>query len=144
MRFNDAQMRFLKRLLIARVATCGSNCMPHVSPVYFSNTRSSIFFAIEKNTQKYSDLVSNPHAALVLDEFQAHWLRGSGAPDSVEKAVVIQGPAKIFGNVDRSYSFMYRKLFEKYPDYRREGWKKGESPIVNVEARKITSWGLVR
>lgn len=96
---------------------------------------------------KYRDLRENPVASTVVDDFEANWLKepeDKGAHwKTKQRAVIIRGKVSIFqdGN-DQYYVGMYRSLFEKYPDYRAQGWQRGEYPIIQVSAEKITSWGL--
>jgi uncharacterized protein len=135
------ELAFLSRSYIARVATAGKALHPHVSPVYFANSSDSIFFATEKDTRKFKDLMENAFASVVVDDYDADWMHGRSGIETVTHAVVVSGKAKIFfrGN---TYHKMYQRLFEKYPDYRAEAWKEGASPIVRLSAHRALSWGL--
>ena len=141
MKFDSKQLAFLSKNYIARVASCGKDMHPHVSPVYFANNADSIFFATEKDTKKFKDISENASAGVVVDDFDADWLHNKKSANTVEHAVVVSGRAMIF-NRGSEYHEMYSKLFEKYPDYREENWKEGASPIIRVRAERITSWGL--
>ena len=145
--FSSEQMSFLRRTYIARVATSSSKCVPHATPVYFANDSTSIFFATERSTRKLKDVLTNPVASAVVDEFKADWVNDAESSGLVwkteERAVVINGRALVHSDGETpTYGAMYDALFEKYPDYRAQGWKKGESPIIQVMAERIHSWGI--
>ncbi|MHB8701691.1 MAG: pyridoxamine 5'-phosphate oxidase family protein [Nitrososphaerales archaeon] len=144
MRFTKKHLAFLRRNYVARIATSSGKSEPHISPIYFANDNDSVFFATETSTMKFKNLVENPVAALVVDEFDARWLHEKKSDTSTtEKALVVRGKAEIFvDGEDARYTAMYRKLFEKYPDYRNQNWRKGESPIIKVRANRISSWGI--
>ena len=139
----DKETRFLESRYVARIATCSSSAVPHVSPIYFANDTAAIFFVTEYGTRKFKDISENKRVSLVVDEFDADWLHGiSGGTETREKAVVIQGIAEIQteGNV---YVQMYQKLLEKYPDYKSDkNWKPGELPIIRVRINNVVTWGL--
>lgn len=141
MKFDPKQLAFLSKNYVARVATCGKGMRPHVSPVYFANDSDSIFFATEKDTNKFKDISENARASIVVDDFDADWLHNRKGTNTVERAVVVNGRARIFESGD-GYHSMYSKLFEKYPDYKEENWEEGVSPIIQVAATRVTSWGL--
>jgi len=141
--FLKQEMEFLRSNYIARIATCGHDLSPHVTPIYFANDRASIFFATEKNTKKYEDIMQNERVSLVVDIFDAEWLHGDkNGSKTTEKAVLVHGVALPISK-GKTYNLMYGKLLDKYPDYRTsENWEKGELPIMRVAVRKITSWGF--
>lgn len=143
--FNRNQISFLNSSYVARIATSTKKGEPYVSPIYFANDNNSIFFATESSTIKFKLISINPQVAIVVDSFDASWLHTKTPKDisTKERAIVIRGKAKIFADgKSREYAAMYHRLFKKYPDYREQAWKKGESPIVKVTPQKVTSWGL--
>jgi nitroimidazol reductase NimA-like FMN-containing flavoprotein (pyridoxamine 5'-phosphate oxidase superfamily) len=142
--FDRNVISFLDSSFIARIATSNSQGEPYISPIYFANDKNAIFFATETSTMKYKLISVNPRVAIVIDTFDASWLHSDNKKISTkERAVVIRGNAKIFTDGEsKEYSVMYQRLFDKYPDYREQGWKKGESPIVKVIPKKVISWGI--
>jgi len=141
--FSKNEMEFLKSTYIARIATCSKDLIPHVTPIYFANDRLSLFFATEKRTKKFSDIVENSHVSLVVDVFDADWLHDSKTGTRTnEKAIVISGIASIRSKGPLYYK-MYKTLFQKYPDYRTtEKWQVGDLPIIRISVRNVISWGL--
>jgi nitroimidazol reductase NimA-like FMN-containing flavoprotein (pyridoxamine 5'-phosphate oxidase superfamily) len=135
-------LKFLSRNYVARLATCSLEAIPHVSPIYFGCNRSSVFFATEKTTRKFRDILHNNRVSLVVDEFDADWLHNKRTNRTTEKAVVVNGLASIFSG-GRTYLYMYKSLRNKYPDYRAEkSWMPGELPIIRISIDKVVSWGL--
>jgi nitroimidazol reductase NimA-like FMN-containing flavoprotein (pyridoxamine 5'-phosphate oxidase superfamily) len=141
MKFSSKQNQFLRKSYIARVASCGKDNFPHVSPVYFANDANSIFFATEKETRKFKDISENAVMFAVVDYFDADWIHEKEGTESVTRAIVISGKSRIILK-GKLYHKLYSQLFEKYPDYRKENWEEGSSPIIRINARKITSWGV--
>ncbi|MGI0079019.1 MAG: pyridoxamine 5'-phosphate oxidase family protein [Nitrososphaerales archaeon] len=141
LKFDSKQFAFLSKNYVARVATCGRSARPHVSPVYFANDDVSIFFATEKDTQKFRDFSENARGSIVVDDFDADWLHNRKGTATTEHAVIVSGHASIFES-GSEYSSMRSKLFEKYPDYKEENWEKSASPIIKVAAARIVSWGI--
>lgn len=142
--FDRNQVSFLNSSYIARIATSTRTGEPYISPIYFANDGDSIFFATETSTIKFKLISLNPKVAIVIDSFDASWIHSKHKKVSTKEcAIVIRGKAKIFADgKSKEYAMMYHKLFRKYPDYREQAWKKGESPIVKVIPEKVTSWGI--
>ncbi len=135
-------LKFLSMNYIARIATCSSEAIPHVSPIYFACNGASVFFATEKTTLKFKDILNNNSVSLVVDEFDADWFHGKRTDHTSEKAVIVNGRASIFFE-GRTYLNMYRLLRNKYPDYKAEkSWMPGELPIIRISIEKVITWGL--
>lgn len=153
MKFSPKQLSFLKEMYVARIATRSPDGALNVSPIYFANDAHSIFFATEYTSRKFKNLSLVPEAALSIDYFDASWLH-TGKYNAgkikrnddlwtVERALIVRGRARIFKDGQSTgYRRMYRLLFDKYPDYRKQKWKRGESPIIRISARSISSWGI--
>jgi len=101
-----------------------------------------VFFATEKTTVRFNDILNNNRVSLVVDEFDADWLHGRRTGRTSEKAIVIDGRASIFSE-GRAYLHMYNLLRNKYPDYKLEkSWMPGKIPIITISIDKLVSWGL--
>jgi nitroimidazol reductase NimA-like FMN-containing flavoprotein (pyridoxamine 5'-phosphate oxidase superfamily) len=135
MRFSDSQLSFLKRKYIARIATVSKH-EPHISPIYFTFDRVSIFFVTEPKTMKFRDIVENPLASIVVDEFDAGWLHGKDGLRTNEKAVVILGRATIIEN-KRLHKRVSSTFKERYPDFQADGYPTTTTPIIRVMANRI-------
>ena len=135
-------LKFLSRNYVGRLATCSLEAIPHVSPIYFACNRTSVFFATEKTTRKFRDILHNNRVSLVVDQFDAEWFHDKRTNRTIEKAVVVNGKASIF-SAGKTYLHMYHSLRNKYPDYRDEkSWVLGELPIIRISIDKVVSWGL--
>jgi uncharacterized protein len=135
MLFSESQSSFLKRNYIARIATTSSD-EPHISPIYFIFDVESIFFATENSTSKFKDIVENPKASVVVDEFDADWLHGTKGPDTTERALVIVGRAMMI-NDDSAHKSLSSAFMERYPDFQATKYPTDATPIIRVMADKI-------
>jgi nitroimidazol reductase NimA-like FMN-containing flavoprotein (pyridoxamine 5'-phosphate oxidase superfamily) len=133
--FTESQLSFLKGKYIARIATT-SNDEPHISPIYFTFDRESIFFATESSTSKFRDIVKNPKASVVVDEFDADWLHGTQGPNTTERALVVLGRA-IAVNDNGVHKSLRLAFMEKYPDFRATNYPIEATAIIRVFADKI-------
>ncbi len=140
---NSQELDFLGKNYIARLATSSLMSVPHISPIYYGNTRDLVFFTTEKGSRKLKDIEENNQVSLVVDTFDADWLHQiSGTAKTYEKAVVISGRAAIHLN-GSPYMEMYKELLKKYPDYQADKhWEPGELPIVKIVISNVVSWGL--
>ena len=59
---------FLQMPLIARLATASPQGRPHVVPVWFEWDGTTLWISIDQRSKKYRNLVSNPRAAVTIDE----------------------------------------------------------------------------
>ncbi len=140
---SETEIKFLEANYIARIATVSKNSKPHIAPIYFSNDDDSVYFTTATTTSKFRDISENPAVSLVVDVFDADWLRGTGnGSETYEKAIVISWDAEVHVSGEL-YMKMYDALLKKYPDYNGAlHWEPGELPIIRVSIRNTVSWGL--
>ena len=129
-KFNNSEIKFLKSLEEARIAT-SQNDIPHVKPVSFAYCDNSIIIATDYDTRTFENIKLNPRTAIVIDVYKS----------GNHKAVCIQGKTKIIENGVEFKKF-YEIFFQKFEWVRKEPWKENEAPFLKIIPDNKKSWGL--
>lgn len=130
MEFNDREIKFLKELEEARIATSHDD-IPHVKPVSFVFEDNAIVIATDYETRTFTNIKLNSNTSVVIDIYK------SGG----HKAVCIQGKAEI---IEEGLEFkkIYEKFYEKFAWVRKDPWNEKEAPFLKVIPNHKVSWGL--
>ena len=123
------ELLFLKANELCRLATVSADCIPQVTPVIYAMDGESIVVATDYGTKKLKNLRANPKVSLVVDKYHPN------------KGVVIQGDCVIYEQ-GKEYLHLLKILFSKFEYYRKNPWKEGEAPILQIIPEKVKSWGL--
>ncbi len=130
MKFSDAETKFLSSIEEARLAT-SNNDIPHVKPVSFIFDDDSFYIATDYKTKTYKNLKQNSNAAISVDIYKI----------GGHKAVLAQGKVDIIEK-GQEFKKIYAKFFEKFEWVRKDPWKEGEAPFLNLIPTRKTSWGV--
>ena len=118
--FTPAEIAYLQRQGLARIATVGRNGQPHVVPVAFRYNAEHDSIDIGgmrgfARTKKVRDAQANPLVAVIVDEWQ-----GPGRSPAIE----IRGEAEVLhSNGERIH-------------------KGFDSVMIRIRPRRIISWGI--
>lgn len=128
--FNQKELKFLKKLEEARIATSHDN-IPHVKPVSFVFEDNTIIIATDYNTRTFTNIKLNSQTSVVIDIYK------SGG----HKAICIQGKTKI---IERGVEFkkLYNVFYKKFAWVRKDPWKENEAPFLKIIPNNKVSWGL--
>src|SRR5213075_585161 len=87
MKLTTKEKDFVQCLRVARVATVGSDGVPHNVPVCPLFENNKIYFATERRARKVRNIEANPNVTIVFDDYSEAWdyLRG----------VMFQGKARM-------------------------------------------------
>ncbi|MDE1846199.1 MAG: pyridoxamine 5'-phosphate oxidase family protein [Candidatus Micrarchaeota archaeon] len=129
-KFTAKESSFIKKMPEARVATISSKGWPQVTTVIHVFDGRHIYFAIDYNTVKYKNLLKNKKVALAIDVYKRQ-----------PSAVIIQGIAKMFDE-GKEFDYALKLLQKRHQYYRANPFKPKEAPIVRVEIKRKSSWGL--
>ena len=129
-RFSPAERDFLIRNEACRIATCRNN-VPHVVPVSYVFENNSFYFASDYGTKKLENIKTNGKLAMTVDEYSSLG----------NKAVCIQGNAKLIES-GPEFKRLYKTFNQRFEWVRREPWKEGEAPFIEVVPYTKVSWGL--
>jgi len=130
LKFTWAEKQFIDDNDVARIATVGSDGLPHVVPVCYVHNSGAFWVATDYRTRKYRNLQENNKVALLVD-----------VGDASNRGILVQGRAKIFDK-DPEFRKIYDVFHEKFDWVRATPWKEGEAPFVRIEPMRKASWGL--
>ncbi|MCQ8898466.1 MAG: pyridoxamine 5'-phosphate oxidase family protein [Hadesarchaea archaeon] len=129
MRFSRREREFLEGNEVGRLATVGSDGLPHVVPVCYLFEGGVFYVATDYGTRKYRNVRENPRAALVVDTYRPH------------RAVMVQGEVEV---LERGEEFrrIRQRFYERFDWARKDPWEEGEAPILKLRPLRKVSWGL--
>ena len=128
--FNQKELKFLKKLEEARIATSHDN-IPHVKPVSFVFEDNTIIIATDYNTRTFTNIKLNSQTSVVIDIYK------SGG----HKAICIQGKTKIIES-GVEFKKLYDVFYKKFAWVRKDPWKENEAPFLKIIPNNKVSWGL--
>jgi len=133
MKLTTKEKDFVQWLRVARVATVGSDDVPHNVPVCPLFENNKIYFGTERSARKMRNIEDNPSVTIVFDEYGEAWdyLRG----------IMLQGKARIVDT--KEFREFRKKIYAKYPQYERNApLGDRDSVIVEVTPERKFSWGI--
>ena len=129
---------FLEAGRVARLATADADGSPHVIPVCYVYLRGRIYTALDRKPKRVEaselkrvrNIVSNPRAALVVDEYSEDWRRLG--------YVLVRGPAALLGEGEERTEAS-DALRRKYPQY--VGLLPEDGLVIRITPERVASWG---
>ena len=128
-KLNKNEKHFLESSELCRLATASADSVPHVTPVIYAMDGDKIVIVTDYGTKKLKNLMENPKASLVVDEYHPN------------RGVVILGDCQIYDK-GKEYLRLLKILFAKFEYYRNNPWGEGEAPILKITPTKVISWRL--
>jgi len=128
--FRKEEIKYLRSNEICRIATCNNN-LPHVTPVSYIFDKGKFYFATDYNTLKYANLNKNNRISLVVDTTENY----------KNKAVVTRG-ITTFIHKGRKFQNLYDLFYDKFDWVKKDPWKEGDAPFIEVIPKTKVSWGL--
>lgn len=134
----DDQQRFLDGQRVARLATADAAGRPHVIPICFLATGSTVYFTIDEKPKRSSrgplkriaNMRENPSVALVFDHYDEDW-RQLGW-------VMVRGLAEELASGDEHDSAQ-AGLRARYPQL--ANMRIEQLPVVAIRIEHAASWG---
>ena len=136
-KFTEAELYFLTRVRVARLATADATCQPHVIPIVFATDGQKLCTPLDDKPKRVApgqlkrvrNLLENPKVAFVADEYDEDWTRLAWVLVKGTGTMVEKGEAHASG---------IRLLQEKYPQYERMPLK--DRPLIVITPSEVTSW----
>jgi nitroimidazol reductase NimA-like FMN-containing flavoprotein (pyridoxamine 5'-phosphate oxidase superfamily) len=128
--FRKDEIKYLRSNEICRIATCNNN-LPHVTPVSYIFDKGKFYFDTDYNTLKYANLNKNNRISLVVDTTE----------NNKNKAVVTRG-ITTFIHKGRKFQNLYDMFYDKFYWVKKDPWKEGDAPFIEVIPKTKVSWGL--
>jgi PPOX class probable F420-dependent enzyme len=137
-RLSEAETAFLERQRVAHLATADAEGRPHVVPVCFAASATSIYVVIDQKPKRggalalkrVRNVVANPHAALVADVYDEDWTRLGWVLASGSAGVLTSGA---------EHARAIAALRARYPQYR--AMPLDERPVIALAIERVASWG---
>jgi nitroimidazol reductase NimA-like FMN-containing flavoprotein (pyridoxamine 5'-phosphate oxidase superfamily) len=132
-KLNAKEKDFVECLRVARVATVGSDGVPHNVPVCPLFEKNKIYFGTERTARKVRNIQGNPSVTVVFDEYTEAWnyLRG----------VMFQGKARLVNT--KEFRELRKKIYTKYSQYESAAaLGERDSAIVEITPDRKFSWGF--
>ncbi len=136
--FTEAELRFLARMRVARLATADATGQPHVIPIVFATDGRRLYTPVDEKPKRVAprqlkrvrNLLANPQVAVVVDEYDEDWTRLAWT--------LVTGRAEIV-EAGETHAAGVRLLRAKYPQY---GVMLLEHRLlIVVTPTRVTSWG---
>ena len=138
--FTEAELHFLARMRVARLATADASGQPHVIPIVFATDGQRLYTPVDEKPKRVApsqlkrvrNLLVNPQVAIVVDEYDEDWTRLAWMLVTGRGEIVETGQAHATG---------IRLLQAKYPQY--DVMPLEHRPLIGVTPLRITSWGAL-
>ena len=132
-----AALAFLEACRVGHLATADSGAAPHVVPVCFACTDTSLYVTIDAKPKgdaaglkRIRNILANPRAAFVADHYDEDWSRLGW--------VMLRGVAEILaagGEHDRAQALL-RARYAQYRDMAIEAL-----PVIALRVAHVATWG---
>ncbi|MEM0454484.1 MAG: pyridoxamine 5'-phosphate oxidase family protein [Nitrososphaerota archaeon] len=129
--FTDAELEFLRRMELCRLATVDERCRPHVVPICYVYLDGAFYMVTDPGTKKHRNLERNPYAALVVDVYKPN------------RAVLVEGPVELLTSGEE-FRRVSEVFYERFEWARADPWDEGEAVVIKLVPEKKVSWGLSR
>jgi PPOX class probable F420-dependent enzyme len=133
----EEERAFVLQQSIAHLATADARGMPHVVPVCFAISGSTLYSTVDEKPKttvtalkRLRNIAENPAVALVIDRYDKEWARLGW--------VMLRGRAEIHsgGTEHRQAQALLRT---RYPQLERMDI--AQCPVIAVRIERTTSWG---
>ncbi len=131
---------FLDRQRVGHLATVSRAGEPHVIPVCYAVSESTIYTPIDEKPkrpgaelQRVRNVVETGRAALVVDHYDEDWTRLGW--------VLLRGSAELLppGSAEHAHAVsLLRMRYRQYQMMRLE-----EKPVIALRIERITTWGTL-
>jgi PPOX class probable F420-dependent enzyme len=135
---SDGERRFLAHRRIAHLATADSRGVPHVVPVCFVVSESTLYITIDEKAKRHPgtalkrlrNIVENPVVAVVVDRYDEDW--------SLLGWVMLRGHAEILtdGTEHNAAQALLRSRYRQL-----NAMQIAQHPAIAVRIERTTSWG---
>jgi PPOX class probable F420-dependent enzyme len=134
-----AQRDFIAHSRVGHLATADAQGAPHVVPVCFALSDSSLYITIDQKPKgdpralkRLRNLSENPSAAFVVDRWDEDWARLGW--------VMLRGPTEIL-DAGAEHDLAHALLRARYPQYRT--MELADLPVIAVRIERAASWGAL-
>jgi len=135
--FTEAELDFLNRTRVGRLATADGAGQPHVIPIVFATDGRKLYTPVDEKPKRVApsqlkrvrNLFENPKVAFVADHYDEDWTQLAW--------VLVKGTGKLVEKGE-AHATGVRLLEEKYCQYQRMPLK--DRPLIVITPLAVTSW----
>jgi PPOX class probable F420-dependent enzyme len=135
---SDPEREFLHDKRVAHLATADAHAFPHVVPVCFALSQSSLYITIDEKPKRHSaralkrlrNIAANPAVAVVVDHYDEDWSRLGW--------VMLRGRAEILTG-GAEHETAQSLLRSRYPQL--AAMQIARHPVIALRIERATSWG---
>lgn len=123
---------FLSSPVLARIATVGKDCTPHITPVWFLYEDGTIIISTRKGSTKIRNIKNNPAVAISIDT----------TGESMNKGVIFRGKAEL---AEKDTLEIVKKSCKKYlgsldHPVAKQLLQVKEAVVIKLKPQKTISW----
>jgi PPOX class probable F420-dependent enzyme len=135
--FTEAELDFLTRTRVGRLATADGTGQPHVIPIVFATDGRTLYTPLDSKPKRVApsqlkrvrNLFENPQVAFVVDYYDDDWTQLAW--------VLVKGTGEMVENGEAHDNGVHL-LQEKYPQY--EAMPLKDRPLIVITPSHVTSW----
>jgi PPOX class probable F420-dependent enzyme len=135
----EAEMTFVQRMRVARLATADENGSPHLVPVCYAFDGSHFYTPLDEKPKRVAgtqlrrvrNIESRHEASLLIDQYDDDW--------SHLGYVLVHGQADLLQPDDEAHGHAVALLRERYVQYRTMALE--QYPVIIITPDHVTSWG---
>jgi PPOX class probable F420-dependent enzyme len=135
---SESERRFLDVQRVAHLATADARAAPHVVPVCFTATGSTLYITIDAKPKRAAgsalkrekNILENPAVAVVVDRYDEDWTKLGW--------VMLRGEAEILA-AGAEHDDAQTLLRARYPQL--QAMPIAHLPVIAVRIARVTSWG---
>jgi PPOX class probable F420-dependent enzyme len=136
--FSRSEQLFLTALRVGRLATADSSAVPHVVPVCYAISDSTLYITIDEKPKqtvgqplkRLRNIAENPAVAVLVDRYDEDW--------TLLGWVMVRGRADIL-NGGAEHRDAQALLGSRYPQLKR--MRIAHCPVIAVRIDRAISWG---
>ncbi len=137
--FTAAEVAFIEKQRVARLATADGDGNPHVIPVCYAWDGARFYIALDEKPKRVVDtqlrrvrnITARPQVALVIDRYDDDWSRLG--------YVLVQGSAELLPPDHALHDHAVALLRARYSQYQAMALEL--HPVIMITPERITSWG---
>ena len=135
--FTEAELDFLGRARVGRLATADSAAQPHVIPVVFATDGRKLYVPVDEKPKRVQprelkrvrNLFENPKVAFIVDHYDEDWTQ--------LEWLLVRGTGALVENGE-THATGIRLLEEKYAQYEEMPLK--NRPVILITPSHVMSW----
>lgn len=136
---SEAEIHFVQKQRVARLATADENGTPHLVPVCYAFDGKCFFTPLDQKPKRVADhqlrrvrnIEARHEASLLIDQYNDDW--------SHLGYVLVHGHAELIGHNNEAHAHALKLLRMRYVQYRTMALEKQR--VIMIIPDRVTAWG---